>query len=104
MPAPGQGCLGLEDREEDQWIREILETIKDESSDSSARAERSFLQALGGNCLVPLASLTKIIQKEISMQGLLLDLTGETIVTVKEVGSCGPTRTHWRQAGGAIAL
>ena len=86
MPAPCQGILGLELRQEDPWILDILETIKDEKSDVTARAERAFLQAVGGDCLAPLASRTEIVGKEIYMEALLLDLDGATAVQVKEVG------------------
>ena len=59
LPAPGQGCLGLEYREEDADVLNLLKSISDESSDRTARAERSFLQGLGGSCLVPIAGLAK---------------------------------------------
>ncbi len=86
MPAPCQGILGLELRESDQWILDVLETIKDKASDVTARGERAFLQAVGGDCLAPLAARTEIIGEEIYMEALLLDLDGSTTVQVKEVG------------------
>jgi hydroxymethylbilane synthase len=86
MPAPGQGCLALELRQEDKWILELLETIKDISSDQTARAERAFLQGVGGNCLAPLASVTKMSQDEIQMMALLLHTSGDPVVHVQESG------------------
>src|SRR5438876_843236 len=49
MPAPGQGCLGLQIRDGDDATASLLEKIKDGPSDTTARAERAFLQGLGGN-------------------------------------------------------
>ena len=59
LPAPCQGCLGLELREDDNDIFEIVKSISDENSDITARAERAFLQGVGGSCLVPLAGLAE---------------------------------------------
>ena len=86
MPAPCQGILGLELREGEQWILDILETIKHEASDIAARGERSFLQAVGGDCLAPLASRTDVKGEEISMEALLLAPDGSSEIRVKEIG------------------
>jgi hydroxymethylbilane synthase len=86
MPAPLQGCLGLEVRSEDTTTLNLLEKIKDETSDIMARAERSFLQALGGDCLIPIASWTVLENKEIKMEALLLNPDGSKQFQVKETG------------------
>ncbi len=86
LPAPCQGCLGLELRENDAATLKLLEAIRHAESDLTARAERAFLRGVGGDCLVPLGSSAKISGKIIEMEALLLTPTGEKAVRVKEKG------------------
>jgi hydroxymethylbilane synthase len=86
LPAPGQGCLGLEVRESDEKTRALLEAIKHDASDRAARAERAFLLGVGGDCLVPLAALAVVAEKEIRMRAMVLDASGEQAVESREAG------------------
>lgn len=86
MPAPCQGCLGLELREDRADLLAILESIKHPESDVTARAERAFLQALGGDCNVPVAAFSSVVGKTLVMKALLLDVTGEKAVAAAEDG------------------
>lgn len=56
VPAPAQGILGLEYREENQWLGTLLAKLSHEPSDFAARAERAFLKAAGGNCHMPVGA------------------------------------------------
>ena len=56
VPAPAQGILGLEYREENQWLCTLLAKLSHEPSDFAARAERAFLKAAGGNCHMPVGA------------------------------------------------
>jgi hydroxymethylbilane synthase len=49
-PAPGQGALAVQVRAGDREIRELIEGIDDPAAREATRAERAFLQALGGGC------------------------------------------------------
>ena len=51
--AVGQGSLGLEIRENDTRVAELLRCLNDESAREECEAERSFLRALAGGCRVP---------------------------------------------------
>src|SRR5439155_22482321 len=53
LPAVGQGALGLECRSDDAESRRLLSLLDDAATHQAVRAERAFLQALGGGCLVP---------------------------------------------------
>jgi hydroxymethylbilane synthase len=86
MPAPCQGCLGLELRDDRPELLQLLESIKHEESDITARAERAFLQALGGDCTVPVAAHSNVVGRTLVMKALLLDSTGEKIATAAEDG------------------
>ena len=44
VPAVGQGALGVETREDDTWIKEVLNTINDCDSETEIIAERAMLR------------------------------------------------------------
>ena len=56
MPAPGQGALGLEVREDDRKVRAALAPLEDAASARAVTAERSLLAALEGGCQAPVAA------------------------------------------------
>ena len=60
LPAPGQGALAVEAREEDNDAREMACALDDEAARSATMAERAFLQALGGGCRLPIAALAEV--------------------------------------------
>jgi len=56
MPAPGQGALGIEIREDDKATRKALQPLHDAVSAAAVTAERALLAALGGGCQAPVAA------------------------------------------------
>lgn len=87
LPSPGQGCLALELREGDTIIASLAESIKHGPSDIQARAERAFLQAVGGNCTVPLGLSTTFMKDDLRMKAVLLNATGDKKIYVEETGA-----------------
>ncbi|MFD8966619.1 hydroxymethylbilane synthase [Streptomyces sp. NPDC059568] len=55
-PSPGQGALGIQVREDNASIREILSTVGDMAVDAQVRAERALLAELHGGCSVPVGA------------------------------------------------
>ncbi|MFN0118847.1 MAG: hydroxymethylbilane synthase [Elusimicrobiota bacterium] len=87
LPAPCQGCLGLELRMNDQTIFDFISVLKDPISDITARAERAFLQGVGGDCYVPLGCLAKIDQESLHMDAVVLDVDGTKRILTDHSGS-----------------
>jgi hydroxymethylbilane synthase len=56
-PAPGQGALAVEAREDDTDALGLLGALTDRPSRVALRAERSFLRRLGGSCTLPAGAL-----------------------------------------------
>jgi hydroxymethylbilane synthase len=56
MPAPGQGALGIEVRDDDKSTRKALQPLHDLVSAVAVTAERALLAALGGGCQAPVAA------------------------------------------------
>ncbi len=57
IPAPGQGALALQCRENDQEVVHIIESISDYVTYQSIAAERAFLAAMDAGCQEPLGAL-----------------------------------------------
>jgi hydroxymethylbilane synthase len=56
MPAPGQGALGIEIRDDDKSTWKALQRLHDPASAVAVTAERALLAALGGGCQAPVAA------------------------------------------------
>ena len=56
LPACGQGILGIETREDDPLIQDIVATLKDAAGEIAGRAERALNRHLNGGCQVPIAA------------------------------------------------
>ena len=57
LPAPGQGALGLQIRTDDtDDVRKLIGMLNDPGTAAAVKAERMFLQALGGGCREPIAA------------------------------------------------
>jgi len=102
LPAPGQGCLGLELRADDERILNLVEKIKHEPSDFTARAERSFLQAVGGDCFTPVACSAIMVGEELHMEALILDPDGTTAYRVQEQGPATEAELVGAKLGGRL--
>jgi hydroxymethylbilane synthase len=59
VPAPGQGAIALECREEDRSLAETVAPLNHGPSAAAVGAERAFLSGLGGGCNVPLGAYAR---------------------------------------------
>jgi hydroxymethylbilane synthase len=55
-PAAGQGALGIEIREGDEKISELLKFLDDPATRAATTCERALLGTLGGGCQVPIGA------------------------------------------------
>jgi hydroxymethylbilane synthase len=56
LPAPGQGALAVECREDDGELTALLQAVTDEASMAAVTAERSLLEALEAGCSAPIGA------------------------------------------------
>lgn len=56
IPAPAQGVLALEIRQEDETLGKMLDVLSDADTNEEAETERYFLRYTGGNCQVPVGA------------------------------------------------
>jgi hydroxymethylbilane synthase len=59
VPAPGQGALAIEVRVDDQVARERAVLLEDGCTRRATDAERRLLDALGGNCQIPMGAYAR---------------------------------------------
>jgi hydroxymethylbilane synthase len=87
LPAPCQGALALQHRESQTSLSPLLRKISDPSSDTTARAERAFLQGLGGDCDVPVGAFSVWSATTLKMKAQILSVDGQRVVDVEQSGS-----------------
>lgn len=83
VPAVGQGALGIECREDDAEIRDLLSLINDEETTTTVKAERTFLHLLEGGCQVPIGGHAYLEGEQLTLTALVGTPDGKTIL--KEV-------------------
>lgn len=79
LPAPGQGALGIECREEDTELRELLSRLAHPDTAAAVTAERALLQALGGGCHTPLGTWAKVENAEVELRACVASLDGKSL-------------------------
>jgi hydroxymethylbilane synthase len=60
VPAPGQGIVAIEIREDDTNVREFVAGISDAEAAAALDAERAVVEALGGGCQTPIGALATV--------------------------------------------
>ncbi|MFY9254568.1 MAG: hydroxymethylbilane synthase [Fuerstiella sp.] len=78
LPAVGQGAIGIECREDDERVQQVLAKLTNTDVLSAVTAERSLLAALRAGCHAPLGALTMLDGDNLGLQGVLLSLDGTT--------------------------
>lgn len=99
LPAPAQGALAVQCRDDDQRTRALLATLDDPVVRAATTAERAFLEGLGGGCLAPIAALANVRRNQLLLRGRVLDPTGARDLHVRIRG----TPSAGRELGLALA-
>ncbi|GAB7079104.1 hydroxymethylbilane synthase [Megalodesulfovibrio paquesii] len=80
LPAVGQGALGIEYRQDDADVLDLLGFLDHPPTRITVEAERGFLTGLNGGCQVPIAAHGVLDGKTVHLEGLVADPdTGETV-------------------------
>lgn len=79
-PAPAQGILGIQIREDDSRLLTLLEKIHDPITNVQLRSERSFLKEVNGSCHIPVGAYGEINKDQLILHGLLGTEDGKILV------------------------
>ena len=80
LPAIGQGALGIECREEDEELNELIAFFDDQNSRTCVTAERALLRRLEGGCQVPIACYGEVMGGMLDLTGLVASVDGKRII------------------------
>lgn len=70
MPAPGQGILCIQCRENDDRVRELLEIINDKEVEIMCETEREFSRIFDGGCHTPIGCSSTIEENTLKLKGV----------------------------------
>ena len=80
VPAPGQGCLAVQARADEEATREAAAWLDDPDSRVAFEAERSVMARLGGGCALPLGALATVTGDSVRLVALVATPDGSRIV------------------------
>ncbi len=93
LPAVSQGAIGIECRENDTEILDLITKINDRETAICVNAERALLRALEGGCQIPIAAHAIIENENVQIQGLVASLDGKRVIRAIESGSLTEAET-----------
>jgi hydroxymethylbilane synthase len=104
LPAPAQGALAVECREDDVELREILAALDDADTRAAVTAERALLAELEAGCSAPIAALAEVAEgdhgPEIYLRGAAFSPDGSVSIRLSRTG----TLANAAEVGRALAL
>jgi hydroxymethylbilane synthase len=80
LHAVGQGALGIECRDADPEVLEVLKVLEHAPSRDRCYAERAFLRELEGGCQVPIGVNTAIEDGILTLTGMVASLDGKRLI------------------------
>lgn len=80
LPAIGQGAIGIECRNDDERINNIIATLNHGETQIRVKAERALNQRLKGGCQVPIGGYAVIDDGLLTLHGLVGQPDGSSII------------------------
>lgn len=80
LHAVGQGALGIECREGDTEVLQLLKALEHTPTAHRCYAERAFLRELEGGCQVPIGVNTVLEGESLTLTGIVASLDGQNVV------------------------
>lgn len=102
IPAPGQGIVAIECREDDREVGELLLQVNHMESHIVASAERSFLERLGGGCQVPVGCYAESRGGRMRILGLIASPDGSEVIRDEIEGSLDDHKSLGEELAGRI--
>ncbi len=79
IPATCQGIIGIEIRENDSRIADIIKEVIHKETFIQAKAERKFLNTIQGGCQIPVGCYSKIEGDKFTITGYLASVEATTV-------------------------
>jgi len=99
LPAVAQGAIGIEARERDERVREILARVNHDDTFTAVACERAFLAELDGSCKTPIAGHAVIEGAAIQFRGLIARPDGASAHDISGTGARAKAAAIGAEAG-----
>ncbi len=86
LPAPAQGALAVECRDDDAWFIDALASVDDRDTRAAALAERALLATLEAGCSAPVAALGTVRGDEVTLDGAVIGVDGRREIRAQITG------------------
>lgn len=86
VSAVGQGAIGIEIRDDDEFMIDVMAKINDEETFTCVTAERVVMRRLEGGCQVPIGAYARVEDGVLVMDGLVGSVEGDRIVREQLTG------------------
>ncbi len=84
LPAPAQGAVAVQAREDDREVLEALSVLDHSDTRRATEAERSFLRVMGGGCQLPMACLCRTAEGGLVMEALVASPDGDQVLRERD--------------------
>jgi hydroxymethylbilane synthase len=81
LPAPGQGALAVQCRD-DPSVVTLVRSINHDETEIAVTAEKAFLAGLGGGCSLPICALASVENTKLRLRGRVASRDGSNCVDV----------------------
>jgi hydroxymethylbilane synthase len=86
VPAPGQGALAVQTRDESTTIVEMVRRLDHRPSRAAFEAERRVMSMLGGGCALPLGAFARVIEDVLTLRAVVIRADGTGLVEAHAEG------------------
>ncbi|QQR80144.1 MAG: hydroxymethylbilane synthase [Deltaproteobacteria bacterium] len=87
LPAVAQGAIGIEVREKDEDILNLVKCLNHRETEICVTAERSFLKTIEGDCQSPVAAHAVCHGETLKVEGMVSTLDGYEVIKDSVSGS-----------------
>lgn len=98
LPAVGQGAIGIQCREDDNDVLEMVGPLNHFPTFQAVRAERAFMKALHGSCRTPMAAYGILEGESLFLKGMISDANGHNMRFISHKGLAVEAETIGREA------
>jgi hydroxymethylbilane synthase len=79
LPAPGQGALAIETWNGREDLDALLKPLSDPYTECAVRAERAFLESVGGGCSSAIAAFAKVVGARLHVRAMIGSIDGQMV-------------------------
>lgn len=99
LPAVGQGAVGVECRQDDEWVNQLLKPLLHQDTWDRVIAERAMNNRLQGGCQVPIAGYAILDGEQLFLRALVGAVDGSKVLRAEATA----VRSQAEQLGVQVA-